>query len=141
MAIGIPYLLAAFDVPNATTYLFVALGAAFAIAYVTGFSPYVYLVPAGTLMGFGVGLLIPSWFSLPGETAAPIFLASLAIGFVAVFAIRPQRRWPLIPAAAVGIVAIAAALRIAALPPSIEPLFVPLVLILIGGWLILAPRT
>lgn len=141
IAVGITYLLPALGVPNATSYLFLALGGAFLSAYVTGLNPYVYLVPAATLMSFGTGLLIPGWLGLPPETVAPIFLASLTVGLVGVFVIRPNRRWPLVPAAIFGVVALAEIFRVATLIPSgLQPLFVPMILIAVGGYLILAPR-
>lgn len=141
VAVGVTYLLPALGVPNATSYLFLALGAAFAVAYTMGLNPYVYLVPAAILISFGTGLLIPGWFGLPAETVAPIFLASLAVGLVAVFVIRPNRRWPLIPAAVFGAVTLAELFRVATLvPPSLQQLFVPLVLIGVGGYLIFVPR-
>lgn len=141
IAVGITYLLPTLGVPNATSYLFLALGAAFASAYFTGFSPYVYLVPAATLISFGTGLLIPGWLGLPPETVAPIFLASLTVGLVGVFVIRPNRRWPLVPAAILGVVTLAEIFRVATIiPPGLQPLFVPLILIAVGGYLILAPR-
>lgn len=141
MAVGVTYLLPVLGVPDATSYLFLALGGAFATAYITGLNPYVYLVPAAMLISFGTGLLIPGWLSLPSETVAPIFLASLTVGLVGVFVIRPQRRWPLIPAAVFGLVTLAELFRVAELiPAGVQPLFVPLILIFVGGWLILAPR-
>lgn len=141
VAVGITYLLPALGVPNATSYLFLALGGAFAIAYLTGFNPYVYLVPAAILISFGAGLLIPAWLGLPPETVAPIFLASLTVGLVGVFVIRPSRRWPLVPAAIFGVVAIAEIFRVATIiPPGLQPLFVPTILIAVGAYLILAPR-
>lgn len=141
IAVGATYLLPAFGVPDATSYLFLALGAAFAVAYLTGFNPYVYLVPAATLISFGTGLLIPGWLGLPADTVAPLFLASLTVGLVAVFVIRPQRRWPLVPATIFGLVTLAEVFRIAdVIPPDVQPLFVPVVLIGVGAYLILAPR-
>jgi hypothetical protein len=141
VAVGIPYLLAAWGVPDATSYLFLSLGAAFAVAYVLGLQPYVYLVPSAILLGFGTGLLIPSWLGLPRETVAPIFLASLTVGLVGVFVLRPNRRWPLIPAAFFGVVALAEVFGVAAVVPAqAQPLFVPTILIAVGGYLILAPR-
>lgn len=141
IAVGITYLLPTFGVPNATSYLFLALGTAFAAAYITGMSPYVYLVPAATLMSFGIGLLIPGWFNLPPETVAPVFLASLTVGLVGVFVIRPNRRWPLIPAAVFGVITLLDLFRVAqVVPEGLQPLFVPAVLIAVGGYLILAPR-
>jgi len=141
IAVGVTYLLPTLGIPNATSYLFLALGAAFATAYAMGFNPYVYLVPAAVLISFGTGLLIPGWFGLPPEAVAPIFLASLTVGLVAVFVIRPNRRWPLLPAAIFGLVTLAEVFRLAAIvPPSLQQLFVPLILIAVGGYLILAPR-
>lgn len=141
VAVGITYLLPTLGVSNATSYLFLALGAAFASAYFTSFSPYVYLVPAATLMSFGTGLLIPGWLGLPDETVAPIFLASLTVGMVGVFVIRPSRRWPLVPAGILGVVTLAEIFRVATIiPPGLQPLFVPAILIAVGGYLILAPR-
>ena len=141
VAVGIPYLLTAWGVPDATSYLFLSLGAAFLAAYITGLNAYVYLVPAATLIGFGIGLLIPGWFGLPRETVAPIFLASLTLGLVAVFVIRPQRRWPLIPAAFFALVALLEVFGVASLVPAgLQPFFVPTVLIAVGAYLIRAPR-
>jgi hypothetical protein len=141
IAVGIPYLLTAAGVPDATSYLFISLGLAFAAAYLTGMNPYVYLVPAATLIGFGVGLLIPGWFGLPRETVAPIFLASLTVGLVAVFVLRPNHRWPLIPAAFFGVVALFEVFRVATIIPlALQPFFVPSVLIAVGAYLIFAPR-
>ena len=141
VAVGIPYLLTAWGVPDATSYLFLSLGAAFLAAYITGLNAYVYLVPAATLIGFGTGLLIPRWFGLPDAAVAPIFLASLAVGLVAVFVIRPQRRWPLIPAAFFGVVALFEVFRVATIVPiGLQPFFVPTILIAVGAYLIFAPR-
>lgn len=141
IAIGIPYLLNAAGVPDATSYVFLSLGAAFTVAYITGMNAYVYLVPAATLIGFGTGLLIPGWFGLPRETVAPIFLASLTVGLVGVFVVRPNRRWPLIPAAFFGIVALFEVFRVATvIPVGLQPFFVPTILIAVGAYLILAPR-
>lgn len=141
MAVGITYLLPSLGVPNATSYLFLALGGAFATAYFMGLNPYVYLVPAAVLISFGTGLLIPGWLGLPPETIAPIFLASLAVGLVGVFVIRPNRRWPLVPAAIFGLVTIAEIFQVATIVPTgLQPLFVPIILIAVGGYLILVPR-
>jgi hypothetical protein len=141
IAVGIPYLLTAAGVPDATSYLFISLGLAFAAAYMTGLNAYVYLVPAATLIGFGTGLLIPGWFGLPRETVAPVFLASLTVGLVGVFVLRPNRRWPLIPAAFFGVVALFEVFRVATIIPiGLQPFFVPTVLIAVGAYLIFAPR-
>lgn len=141
IAVGVTYLLPTLGVPNATSYLFLALGAAFAAAYATGLSPYVYLVPAAVLVSFGTGLLIPGWFDLPAEAVAPVFLASLTVGLVGVFIIRPNRRWPLIPAAVFGLITLLEVFRIATVVPAgLQPLFVPAILIGVGAYLILAPR-
>lgn len=141
VAVGITYLLPPLGVPNATSYLFLALGGAFAIAYLTALNPYVYLVPAAILISFGTGLLIPGWLGLPPETVAPIFLASLTVGLVGVFVIRPSRRWPLVPAAIFGAVTLAEIFGVATIiPPGLQPLFVPTILVAVGAYLVLAPR-
>jgi hypothetical protein len=141
IAVGTTYLLPTLGVPNATSYLFLALGGAFATAYFMSLNPYVYLVPAATLISFGTGLLIPGWLGLPQETIAPIFLASLTVGLVGVFVIRPNRRWPLVPAAIFGLVTLAEIFRVATvIPTALQPLFVPAILIAVGAYLILAPR-
>lgn len=140
VAVGITFLLPQLGVQEAVSYLFVILGLAFAASYVLSLNPYVYLVPAAILISFGVGLLIPRLLRLPGEFVAPVFLGSLAVGLIVVFAIRPMRRWPLIPAAILALVAIAQGLGVTLVPQALEPLFVPVVLIAIGGWLIVAPR-
>src|SRR5207249_9103752 len=74
VAIGLAFMLQAVGLPNAASYLFITLGIAFAAAWWTGTRQYVYLVPAGVLLGFGLGLVIPTWLGLSAETAAPIFL-------------------------------------------------------------------
>lgn len=141
VAVGATYLLQAIGVPDAASYLFLALGGAFVAAYVTALNPYVYLVPAATLVSFGIGLLIPSWLSLPAETVPQVFFASLTVGLVAVFVIRPARRWPLIPGAVFGVVTLLAAFQVATVvPPALQPYLVPAILIIVGGYLIVAPR-
>ena len=141
IAVGITYLLPTLGVPNATSYLFLMLGGAFTAAYLTGFSPYVYLVPAATLISFGTGLLIPGWFGLPPETVAPVFLASLTVGLVGVFVIRPNRRWPLVPAAVFGLITLLEVFRVATVvPEGLQPLFVPAILIAVGAYLVIVPR-
>ena len=66
---------------------------------------------------------------------------ALTVGLVGVFVIRPNRRWPLIPAAILGVVTLAEIFRVATIiPPGLQPLFVPAILIAVGGYLILAPR-
>lgn len=141
VAVGVTYFLPTLGIANATSYLFLALGVAFAAAYVTGLNPYVYLVPAAILISFGTGLLIPGWLNLPADTVAPVFLASLTVGLVGVFVIRPNRRWPLVPAAVFGAITLAELFRVATVIPSgLQPLLVPAILIGVGAYLILAPR-
>src|SRR2546430_9297404 len=90
VAIGGAFLLPPLGVPNAGAYLFIALGTAFAAAWwVGGRWQYVYLVPACVLVGFGLGLVIPTILGLPPDTAGPVFLGTLAGGLVAVFVLAP----------------------------------------------------
>src|SRR5712692_1274630 len=91
VAVGTPFLLQAFGVQNASAYLFLALGLAFGAAWFGGSRQYVYLVPAASLITFGLGLVIPTWLNLSNDLAAPIFLGALAIGFGIVFLVDPHR--------------------------------------------------
>src|SRR2546428_9827320 len=82
LAVGAAFLLPPLGVPNAGAYLFVALGLAFGAVWWLGSKQFVYLVPAGAFIGFGLGLLLPTFFDLPAGTAGPVFLAPSALGRV-----------------------------------------------------------
>lgn len=141
MAVGFAFFLPPLGVVNASSYLFLALGIAFAVAYWQSLTPYVYLIPAATLLGLGLGLLIPEWFNLPNEVASVVFLAALAVGFASAYLIRPQRQWPLIPAVVMGLVAVAELFGAGTIiPTAVQPFFVPLVLLGVGAYLIVGPR-
>lgn len=141
LAVGLAVLLPPLGVRDAGSYLFLFLGIAFAVAYRAGTRPYVYLVPASMLISFGLGILLPRWAGL--DTAAgPIFLASLAAGLLLVFVLAPARRLPLVPAALLGVVALAELFgRFHLVPAGAEPFFVPLILIVVGAYLLVEPRT
>lgn len=142
MAVGSAFFLPPLGVQNASSYLFLALGLAFAIAYLTSLAPFAYLIPAATLLGLGLGLLIPDWLSLSNDAASVVFLVSLAIAFAAAYVIRPQRRWPLVPAAVMGLVAVAELLGAGTLiPAAVQPFFVPAALLAVGAYLIVGPRS
>ena len=141
LAIGGAFLLPPLGVPNAGAYLFVALGLAFAAAWWVGARQYVYLVPACVLIGFGLGLVIPALLDLPPDTAGPVFLGMLAAGLVAVFLLAPARRASLLLAGVLAVVAIADFfLQIALVPLALQPYFVPVILILVGLYLLVEPR-
>ncbi|HUQ41704.1 MAG TPA: hypothetical protein VM052_04305 [Candidatus Limnocylindrales bacterium] len=142
VAVGVPFLLQAVGVPNASSYLFLALGLAFFASWMIGSRQYVYLVPAAALITFGLGLLIPSWFDLSNDFAAPIFLSALAIGFFIVFVVEPERRAPLIPAILLAVVALLTLYGRGDLMPSwFRPMFVPLLFIGLGVYLLVERRT
>lgn len=142
IAVGAPFLLAAFGVPNASAYLFLALGLAFGAAWFLGTRQYVYLVPAASLVTFGLGLVIPTWLSLSNDLAAPIFLGALAIGFGVVFLVDPTRPAPLIPALLLALFAFLTLYGRGDLMPAwFQPLFVPLLFIALGVYLLLEKRT
>jgi len=142
IAVGAPFLLAAFGVPNASAYLFLALGLAFGAAWFIGTKQYVYLVPAASLITFGLGLVIPTWLSLSNDLAAPIFLGALAIGFGVVFLVDPHRPAPLIPALLLALFAFLTLYGRGDLMPAwFQPLFVPLLFIALGAYLLLEKRT
>lgn len=53
----------------------------------------------------------------------------------------PARRWPLVPAVVLALVALAEVFaRGAIVPPAIQPFVVPVVLLGVGAYLILGPR-
>jgi hypothetical protein len=77
-----------------------ALGVAFAIAYVTT-RQYGFLVPAGILTGVGAGLLLSSLLNM--NDAGTLVVIGGGLGFFAIFAVDmlianiSVRWWPLIP--------------------------------------------
>ncbi len=135
IAVGAPFLLQALSVANASAYLFVAVGVAFLAAWYVGTRQYVYMVPAAVLIGFGLGLVIPTWLPLPTEAAAPIFLGSLAVALVIVFVLYAEHRGLLVPAGLLAIVAIADVFGLH-LPQEMQPFFVPIVLIAVGVYML-----
>jgi hypothetical protein len=141
LAVGFGVLMQAMGVADAGAYLFLFLGLAFALAYVAGTHQFVYLVPAATMIGFGLGLIIPTAFGLE-EHASGIFLASLAIGFLVIYLLSPSRKIPLGVAAVIGVVALADIFTtFTPIPDGAKPYFVPFILIVTGAYLILEPRT
>jgi hypothetical protein len=141
LAVGFGVLMQALGANDAGAYLFLFLGLAFALAYVAGTHQFVYLVPASTLIGFGLGLIIPVAFNVQDQ-ASGIFLASLAIAFVVIYLLSPSRRIPLAVAAIIGVVALADIFTtIPIVPDVLKPYFVPIILIVTGAYLILEPRT
>jgi len=139
LAIGVAFFLPPLGVPNAGAYLFVALGIAFAAAWWRGARQYVYLVPACVLIGFGLGLVIPALLNLPPDTAGPVFLGTLAAGLVVVFLLAPERRAPLLLAGVLAIVALADLfLQIDLVPLALQPYFVPVILIIVGLYVLVA---
>lgn len=137
IAMGLPFVLQPLGVPNAASYLFIAMGLAFLISFVRG-RQYVYLIPMVTLSSFGIALLLPTWVTMRPETVAPAFVAIVALGFLSAFVLVPTRRWPLIPAALLGLVA---AIRLitgsSPIPAPLEPFLVPIVLVGVGLYLLI----
>jgi CheY-like chemotaxis protein len=141
IAMGVPFVMQPLGVPNAASYLFVAMGAAFLVSYVRG-RQYVYLIPMVTLLAFGVALLLPTWIVLRPETVAPAFVAVIALGFLLAFALAPDRRWPLVPAGVLGVVAGARLLTgVSTIPSTLEPFLVPVVLMAVGTYLLIERPT
>ncbi len=141
VAVGVTFLLPPLGVRDAFTYLFLALGAAFAIAYVQGLRPTAYLVPAAILFGLGVGLLLPTVLRLAGDVRAATFLATLAISFGAISLLRRGRRWPLVPGAVLAALAMAELFQKGeVIPGALQPFLVPAVLIVVGAYVLIVPR-
>jgi hypothetical protein len=138
-AVGFSFLLPALGIPNAGPFLFIAIGSAFGAAYMLGYRQYVYLVPAATMLGLGIGLLIPAVFDV-GLLGAPIFFGALAAALVSVTLLAPDRRWPIVPAAPLALIAIAGVIgRIDLVPGFLQPFILPVVLMLVGGYLLFEP--
>lgn len=133
LAIAVSLVLPPLGVRNAGAYLFVGIGVAFAAAYVHkkhhGWS---YLLPGCTFLGFGFGLLIPTWFSsFDPKLAGPVLLGSQAIALVACFIVKPHHWGVLVPAGILGAVAGADAfLKTPLVPDALQPYFLP---IMLGG--------
>lgn len=141
IAMGLPFVLQPLGVPNAASYLFLAMGIAFLISFLRGHQ-YVYLIPMVTLTSFGIALLLPTWIAMRPETVAPSFVAIVALGFVAAFVLVPDRRWPLIPAALLGSVAAGRFITgTSFIPGALEPFLVPLVLVFVGAYLLVERRS
>ncbi len=137
IAMGLPFVLQPLGVPNAASYLFIAMGLAFLISFVRG-RQYVYLIPMVTLSSFGIALLLPTWVTMRPETVAPAFVAIVALGFLSAFVLVPTRRWPLIPAALLGLVAATRLITGSSpIPAPLEPFLVPIVLVGVGLYLLI----
>ena len=136
IAMGVPFILQPLGVPNAPSYLFLAMGVAFLISYLRG-RQYVYLIPMVTFTSFGIGLLLPTWIALRPQAEAPAFVGLVALGLVVAFVLAPDRRWPLVPAALLGLAAGSQLLTGASLIPApLQPYFVPLILVGVGLYLL-----
>ena len=135
IAVGAPFLLQALSVANSSAFLFVALGLAFLAAWYVGTRQYVYIVPAAVLIGFGLGIVIPTWLPLSQDAAPAIFLGSLALALALVFLMYRQHRGLLVPAGLLAIVAIADVFGVH-LPQEMQPFFVPVVLIAVGVYML-----
>jgi len=103
----------------------------------------VYLVPAAVLIGFAAGLLIPFWLSLPDETRFPIFLGTLALSLLVVFAAARERWVPLVLAAVLALVALVDVVAPDTLAngAGLVPYVVPLVLMAVGLYLLAERRS
>lgn len=135
IAVGAPFLLQALSVANSSAFLFVSIGVAFLAAWYVGTRQYVYIVPAAVLIGFGLGIVIPTWLPLSDDAAPAIFLGSLAVALAIVFLMYREHRGLLVPAGLLAIVAIADVFGVH-LPQEMQPFFVPVVLIAVGVYML-----
>ncbi len=140
IATGLPFVLQPLGVPNAASYLFLAMGLAFLLSYLRG-RQYVYLIPMVTLTSFGIALVLPGWIVMRPDAIAPVFVAVVALGFVAAVVLAPDRRWPLVPAGLLGAVAaVQLVTGWSPIPEPVQPLLVPLVLVGVGVYLLVEPQ-
>lgn len=121
-------------------YLYLALGAAFAIAYVQSRRTFAYLLGACTLIALGSGLLLHETLALPQTVAGAAFLGVLALGPFLAFAIDRTHRWPVGVAAVLGVIAAVEALGMTLVPQAAQPLVVPGTFIAMGWCLARGPR-
>lgn len=127
-----------FALRNASLYLFIIMGLAFLAAYLLGTRQFVYLMPAATLLAFGVGLLLPTWYPPMDRTlAGPMRLGTQAAGFVIVWTLARDRWRLLLPAGVLTVVALTEGVgKMAVLTPAAEPYLVPVLLIGVGAYLL-----
>jgi hypothetical protein len=135
VAVGVWSLVQALQVPNAGAYLFGALGVAFLAAWYVGTRQYVYIVPAAVLIGFGLGILIPTWLPALAGFEASVFLGALALALGVVFVMHPDHRGLLVPAGLLALVAIADLFGLR-LPEVTQPFLVPIVLLAVGAYML-----
>jgi hypothetical protein len=122
---------------------FLALGAGFFAAYLNQRdAASALVVPAGILLGLGLGGVLAAAPLTPGFVHPPFFFGSLALGFGVIYAFGERRyhRWAMWPGAACGVLAW---LTLAVSTPWLKDLygnvahvFWPLVLVGGGLWLI-----
>jgi len=99
IVVGIVFLAGQF-ISNASHYVVLAIGLTFLVAFLATRN-YGFLVPAGIVMGVGVGLVLR--FYEEGRVGSGLLLVSLGIGFIAIwvvaslFRLRENHPWPLIP--------------------------------------------
>ncbi len=117
-----------------------AIGLVFLIAFAFTRN-YGFLVPGGIMTGLGIGIVYQSQVEGGG---APILLG-LGLGFVSIYALDAAGRravrgwWPLIPGAVLTLVGLLSASGSQGWLGIVGQWW-PLVLILVGGYLLLRPR-
>ena len=92
-------------------------------------------------ISFGIALLLPTWFVLRPEVVAPTFVGLLGLGLLIVAVLEPERRWVFIPAAVLGAVAtIELVAGVSVFPADAAPFFVPVVLLVVGAFVLVDRR-
>ncbi|MCZ7574143.1 MAG: hypothetical protein M5U01_36805 [Ardenticatenaceae bacterium] len=138
--LGLLFLLARF-VPTLTPYVVLLIGLGlFGLFLIT--QAYGALIPAGIVTGIGVGIVLASRSG--GDAGGAAFMLSLGAGFLAIwvlgllFRVPENHWWPLIPGSILILVGVAA-LGSRTAQTLLESLsnWWPLILIILGGWLIL----
>lgn len=141
-AVGGVFLLQVLGAPHLGSLLFIALGLAFATPHFFSVERrrHVFLLPAGVLLGMGTGLLVPALVGPASSVGASIFLASLGAGVAGVSILAPERRWPLIPAALLFLLAaIEFFAQTSLVPEPIRSFIVPLILFAMGAYIVVEP--
>lgn len=135
IALGAVFLLA--QIVRLENAVLFALGVGFFAAYFTTGRTRGFLVAGGVLSGLGLGTLVSSFAGLTGPVASAVWFLGFAAGWAAIYVAERSMRWVLWPAAV--FLVLGAISGITAIPgfDDLSRYLWPVVLIVIGGWLLL----
>src|SRR3990172_352380 len=81
--------------------------------------------------------LAPRRRGILGGLSGPTFFAALALSLISVTLLAPDRKWPLIPAAPLALIAVTGAVgRIDLVPAGMQQFILPVLLMLVGAYIL-----